>query len=423
MHDITFYSVLKDIAQGIRNKSNLTDTDENKIKPIDFGDRILLLASETFAPNMVDVNGQGISNVHTLIINGSITDGKIEKDAFRNIKVVDLELGEGVKSVGDSAFYQCEQLTAVSFPNTLERIETNSFALCSNLKSIAIPASVNYIGIAFTNCSKLESIEVSPENPKYKADGNALIEKNGTFDVYDMEQGKLVASAGEKIVVGCKNSTIPYYIKCLGDSCFYGISITNISLNEGLLSIGTNALRGTNIEVLSIPSSVTTIGTQAFAKCIFQKIEIPDNVIYIGNYLFQGCGNLTEVTYSRKLKSVPPNTFRDCIKLRTIIFYDDSDLAEIGTDAFYACSALTELIFPQGITSIGSAFTGCTGMLKYDFTKLTAVPTLSSSTAFTGANDNMRIVVPDNLYDSWIDETNWTTYKSRIIKASEYTES
>lgn len=424
MNDITLYSVLKDIAQSIRIKGKLTDSDEDKIKPIDFGNSILLLASDTFAPTMVDTNGQGLSNIKTLIVDGSIADSRIGSKAFKGIGIVNLTLEDGVISIGADAFFQCTNLENVTFSNTLEKIESNSFAYCSKIKSLVFPASVNYIGVAFHSCIGLEYIDVSPENPKYKADGNTIIEKNGTFSVYDSEQGKQVAREGEILVLGCKNSTIPDYIKSLGSGCFYDIPITNITLNEGLLKIGSSALRSTNIVELTIPSSVTTIDNQAFESIKCQKIEIPDTVLYIGNYLFQSCQNLTEVTYSRKLKLVPVGAFNSCKKLSKIIFHDDSALSTIENSVFNGCSSLTELIFPQSITYInGGAFTGCTGMLKYDFTKLTAVPTLSSSTAFTDANDKMRIVVPDNLYDSWIDKTNWSTYKTRIIKASEYTES
>lgn len=424
MNDITLYSVLKDIAQSIRINSNLTDTDDNKIIPINFGNRILLLASDSFAPTIIDTNGRGLSNIKTLKINGDIAEGKIEKSAFKEMGIVDLELGEGVISIGEYAFYKCTNLENVTFSNTLERIEAYSFAYCTKIKSLVIPSSVNHIGNAFICCSRLESFDVSPENPKYKADGNAIIEENGTFKEYDIEQGKLVIRSGAVFVLGGKLSTIPDYIRHLGSCCFYGMLITNISLHEGLLSIGDSAFRSSNIAELSIPSTVTTIGIQAFEGVKCQKIVIPDTVLYIGGYLFQSCPYLTEVTYSKKLKSVPTGTFKSCTKLSKLVIPDDSDLVKIESEAFYGCSALTELIFPQSITSIsGSAFTGCTSMLKYDFTKLTAVPTLSSSTAFTGANDNMRIVVPDNLYDSWIDKTNWVTYKSRIIKSSEYTES
>ena len=42
--------------------------------------------------------------------------------------------------------------------------------------------------------------------------------------------------------------------------------------------------------------------------------------------------------------------------------------------------------------------------------------------AFTGIPTTCKIVVPDALYDEWIVATNWATYASRIVKASEFVE-
>jgi hypothetical protein len=47
--------------------------------------------------------------------------------------------------------------------------------------------------------------------------------------------------------------------------------------------------------------------------------------------------------------------------------------------------------------------------------------TLSAANAFTNSN-TWKIVVPDNLYDQWIAATNWSTFASRIVKASEFVE-
>lgn len=57
-----------------------------------------------------------------------------------------------------------------------------------------------------------------------------------------------------------------------------------------------------------------------------------------------------------------------------------------------------------------------------DFSNVTAVPPLASTNAFTNANANYKVVVPDALYDTWITSTNWSSnnVKTHIVKASEY---
>jgi hypothetical protein len=54
-----------------------------------------------------------------------------------------------------------------------------------------------------------------------------------------------------------------------------------------------------------------------------------------------------------------------------------------------------------------------------DFRALDVVPTLSSN-VFSNIASDCKIIVPDALYDEWIAASNWSTYASYIIKASEF---
>ena len=52
----------------------------------------------------------------------------------------------------------------------------------------------------------------------------------------------------------------------------------------------------------------------------------------------------------------------------------------------------------------------------------TGVPTLSNVNNFNNTNDTYKIVVPDSLFDKWINATNWVKIQDHIVKASEFTE-
>ena len=90
---------------------------------------------------------------------------------------------------------------------------------------------------------------------------------------------------------------------------------------------------------------------------------------------------------------------------------------------FYQDYSLVYLKFPSGITSIGTqAFYQCYSMKVYDFTLASAVPTLTNVNAFTNISTECKIVVPDNLYDSWIADSVWSGLASNIIKESDWSQ-
>ena len=81
-----------------------------------------------------------------------------------NIKEVTIT---GGRSLGNCAFYQCENLTSIKLPSTLDTISSNAFNGCSSLTSIIVPNNVTSIGYqAFYGCSKLEQI-VMPSSATY----------------------------------------------------------------------------------------------------------------------------------------------------------------------------------------------------------------------------------------------------------------
>jgi hypothetical protein len=66
------------------------------------------------------------------------------------------------------------------------------------------------------------------------------------------------------------------------------------------------------------------------------------------------------------------------------------------------------------------AFGGNFFAVLYNFSQCTSVPTLGGTSAFTSIPSDCKIVVPDALYDEWIAATNWSSYASNIVKASEF---
>lgn len=65
----------------------------------------------------------------------------------------------GVNSIGDYTFYQCNNLSSIYLPDGIKYIGAYAFYACTNLSSINLPDSlINIGGYAFSGCKKLTSI-------------------------------------------------------------------------------------------------------------------------------------------------------------------------------------------------------------------------------------------------------------------------
>lgn len=66
----------------------------------------------------------------------------------------------GVTAIGDGSFTEYENLTAITFPETLSYLGTASFVDCTGLTEIVLPNGVTKIPMAFTHCTGLKSVTI-----------------------------------------------------------------------------------------------------------------------------------------------------------------------------------------------------------------------------------------------------------------------
>lgn len=71
------------------------------------------------------------------------------------------QIPEGVKVIGNGAFFYCTGLTSISIPNSVTSIGYGAFAGCTGLTSISISNSITSIeDHSFCNCTGLTSISI-----------------------------------------------------------------------------------------------------------------------------------------------------------------------------------------------------------------------------------------------------------------------
>ena len=88
----------------------------------------------------------------TLSVPASYGKGDIIDYDFSDSTMKSLVFGKGTEVIREGGFSDCDNLTYVTIPLGVTKIEYNAFRDCDNLKSITIPASVKSIGMnAFKN--------------------------------------------------------------------------------------------------------------------------------------------------------------------------------------------------------------------------------------------------------------------------------
>ena len=141
----------------------------------------------------------------------------------------------------------------------------------------------------------------------------------------------------------------------IGGSPWYSYrnAIQNVSLPDGLTSIGANAFfHCIALKSVTIPDSVTSIGLNAFTFCSsLPQITIPDSVTSIGEGAFSCCSALVSVIIPDSVTSIGEKAFERCSSLSSVKI--SNGVTSIQGWAFYSCAALTSVTIPASVSTIG----------------------------------------------------------------------
>lgn len=219
-----------------------------------------------------------------------------------------------VNSIGKEAFCDCEDLTTVSLPNTIKKIDESAFSLCYKLDNITIPESVESIGyLSFQFCKKLRSITIP--------NSVTIIENSAFLNCESLLSVKLpekLQTLGQSVFMNCSNLesiNLPQYLTTINDYCFCNCSkLSSLELPSSLMYIGSNAFKEcTSLVTLNIPNKVYGIGESAFDGCSRLKtISLGWDVMQIGDKAFQNCKELTDLfCYTERVPNIWNNTFQN----------------------------------------------------------------------------------------------------------------
>ena len=191
--------------------------------------------------------------------------------------------------------------------------------------------------------------------------------------------------------------------------------------------------------IINIPDNITNVGSYAFALCNrIKEINFNKNSeVSFG----QGCfdkinkGSNIDLTINLPItKIVPTQTFSES---NVVTVNMQEGVEEIGNNAFYECTKITniyipnsvkkigdysfrnlkisEIVIPENVESIGNnAFYSGSSTLK-TITILGRVPFTIASNSFSKIS-GMKIYVPKGTSEAFKSATNWSSYASYIYE-------
>lgn len=277
---------------------------------------------------------------------------------------------DSVTTIQIGAFYECQNLTTLTFSSSLRKIKGSAFYSCK-VKDYYYPAPKEQwddnVDVETPNYEITKgNIHFGPTNPE------AVTGRCGKNLVWTLN-----SVTGDMVITGT-GPMYDYDASTRRSWENYKNSIKNVVISDGATTIGSFAFYNcTNLETISIPDSVETIGDSAFTNC--NKIESITVDKNNNNYSSDKYGVLFNKDKTTLILYPEGNTRTSYTVPNTV--------KTIDKRAFYNCDNLTDIIISDGVTTIGdSAFASC-GNLK-NITIPATVTLISTNSIYGNKNVN-----------------------------------
>lgn len=188
----------------------------------------------------------------------------IGEDAFRDCSSLEGVIFENtvLEKISDGAFWGCSALSSIALPDSATEIERNAF-FETGLRNIQLPEKLTLIGGgAFCNCKNLKQVQLPPQLKE--------LGEGAFFNCENLAQIQLPSQLNKLGTDAFRDCTsldkidIPAGLKQIESATFCNTGLTSVTLHEGLTKIEDWAFHDClKLKKIRIPKSVTDIGELA----------------------------------------------------------------------------------------------------------------------------------------------------------------
>lgn len=343
----------------------LTELDLSDVDIAAFTAYTPLSLSETdFAADYLPAGLFFCKHLELLSLPGSLKE--IGSHALAGNDFVTLQIPDGLTTIGDYAFYDCDKLTSVTLPASVTSIGNYLFAGCDAIKSVDMSAI---------------SLDVLPE--------------------YTFRN----AAALEEV-------KLPSSLKEIGQGAFVGCrSLAGASLPSSLSEIGEQAFSHSALATAEIPASVGKVGDFAFARCeSMTKATLADSDTELGDGVFFYATSLKDFE-TDGLTALPDFTFTGDKALSFASSSKMSDLTRVGAYALMDNNAEKMILSPTLIYLDKGAMEGMTSLKEIDASALgDRVPELGENVFAGITQSEVTLTVATDMGDVWRAAPQWNEF-------------
>lgn len=371
---------------------------------------------------------------------------EIKQNAFNGNKTIEevefqTKSGKGVTKIGDFAFANCTNLKSIVIPDTVTDIGAGGIANCSALKKLVIPSTLNSISDnVFYGSNSIEEINIK-DGSGFVYENGMLINKNRTniyylsesavnIETFIVPQGITTLGANllrnnkiKKVVIPSSVNYIevdfftsnvdeieiatdnPKYIVS-NDAIYskdkkilymYFSKGSEVTLEDGVTTIGPKAFKNARASIIKLPQSVKELSAYAIYTSYVKKVVIGENINNINRYAFYACDLDLEMKKNNYyiwadglLYNKDKTKVIECTKNLQQVEIPEG-VVEIGDNAFQSRGSIKNIKLASTVSKIGNGtFAGCNGFVEIEIpSKVTVIGT----NCFESTNNLKKIVI------------------------------